>query len=60
MSQIIPLIEKNSKPFSAADIETMDINNIEVPVTISIKTKNISKIFLIDHIKLLYDLNTAI
>jgi hypothetical protein len=46
--------------FSAMDIETMDILGEEVPVSISIMTKNASKIFIIDPIKLKSDLNLAI
>jgi|BogFormECP03_OM3_1039632.scaffolds.fasta_scaffold00822_2 hypothetical protein len=48
------------KPFSSMDIETMCTNNVEVPVCISITTKTVSKIFLIDPVKLIDDLNLAI
>ena len=60
-SKFIEIIaEDRAQSFSSMDIETMDINNMEVPVIISITTKNISKIFLIDHIKLLDELNMPI
>ena len=48
-SKIAPyLIDQNKKPFSAADIETMDFKGTEVPISISIKTQNKIEIFIID------------
>jgi DNA polymerase type B, organellar and viral len=46
--------------FSAMDIETMDISGLEVPISISIKTKIFTKIFIIDPLKLKSDLNLAL
>jgi hypothetical protein len=46
ISKIINI--QNKKSFSAMDIETMDFNGKELPISISIKTKNITKIFIID------------
>jgi len=40
--------ETDKKPFSAMDIETMEFNGKEIPISISIKTRNISKLFIID------------
>lgn len=61
MSKIIPfLIEQNAKPFSAADIETMDFKGTEIPISISIKTQNKIEIFIIDSNKLLVELNIAL
>jgi len=59
-SKIINITQNDGKPFSSMDIETMCTNNVEVPVCISITTKTTSKIFLIDPVKLLNDLNTAV
>jgi hypothetical protein len=42
------------------DIETIDIKGIEIPISISIKTKNKTEIFIINGEKLLNDLNTAL
>jgi DNA polymerase type B, organellar and viral len=53
-------ISNEGKPFSAMDIETMEFNNKEIPICISIKTKNFNKIFLIDSSKLLNNLNRAL
>jgi len=69
MSKIIPLIELKYKIFSAADIETMELNGVEIPISISIKTNHKTEIFSIDSDKLLTfalggghndDLNTAL
>jgi hypothetical protein len=49
MSKILPILTNQTvKSFSAMDIETMDFNGKELPISISIKTKNITKIFIID------------
>lgn len=47
-------INKSPLSFSAMDIETLEINNKEIPVSISIKTKLTSKIFIIDQNKLTF------
>jgi hypothetical protein len=69
ISKVINLTEQNKNSFSAMDIETMDFNGKELPISISIKTKNISKIFLFllpeppkqrDNNKLLVELNNAL
>ena len=39
---------QDKKTFSAMDIETMEFNGKELPISISIKTKNITKLFIID------------
>jgi hypothetical protein len=49
MSKVINLIEQNKSSFSSMDIETMEFNGQELPISISIKTKNISEIFIIDN-----------
>ena len=48
MSKVINIIEQNKSSFSSMDIETMEFNGQELPISISIKTKNISEIFIID------------
>jgi hypothetical protein len=48
MSKIIPLDELIKKWFSAMDIETMEYMGEEIPISISIKTKNKLKIFILD------------
>jgi hypothetical protein len=59
-------IGAESKPFSAMVIETMDFKdphdkkNKEVPISISIRTKNNSKIFIIDPVKLMKNLDLAL
>jgi hypothetical protein len=47
-------INKSPLSFSAMDIETLEINNKEIPISISIKTKLTSKIFIIDQNKLTF------
>lgn len=47
-------------PFSAMDIETITFKGIEVPISVSIKTGNTVKLFMIDHVKLNNDLNLAL
>ena len=47
------------KLFSAMVIETMDIVGKEIPICISIRTRNSSKLFLIDHLLLESNLNLA-
>lgn len=42
------------------DIETMELYVKEIPISFSIKTANNLKIFLIDHTKILIDLELAI
>jgi hypothetical protein len=69
ISKIIDIIDEG-KSFSAMDIETMDLKGVEIPISISIKTKNKIKVFIIDpsalrlaearDIKLLNNLNTAL
>src|SRR5271168_1321006 len=59
-SKIINITQNDGKPFSSMDIETMCTNNVEVSVCISITTKTVSRIFLIDPVKLIDDLNLAI
>jgi hypothetical protein len=42
------------------DIETIEFNGKEIPATISIKTENNLKLFIIDHNQLLIDVDIAI
>jgi hypothetical protein len=49
ISKVINIQDKQKKPFSVMDIETMGFNDKEIPVSISIKTENELKLFLIDH-----------
>ena len=45
---VIPLIEPYKYPFSAMELETMEVKGEEIPISISIKTKNNLKIFILD------------
>jgi hypothetical protein len=61
VSKVINIKDKpNKKPFSVMDIETMGFNNKEIPVSISIKTENNLKLFIIDHNLLKIDVEMAI
>lgn len=43
---------ENPKPFFTMDLETINFNNIQVPIAISSSSANESKLFLIDHVLL--------
>ena len=45
---ILDFITQDPKPFSGVDIETMAFNGKDYPISISIKTRNITKLFLIE------------
>jgi hypothetical protein len=42
------------------DIETIEFSGKEIPISVSIKTENNLKIFIIDHNQILIDLDMAI
>jgi hypothetical protein len=48
MSKVIPSVEPYKTSFSAMDIETMEFRAEVIPISISIKTKNNLKIFILD------------
>jgi DNA polymerase type B, organellar and viral len=48
LAEVVSLRGQDKKSFSAMDIETIDFKGKELPVSISIKTRNITKIFTID------------
>jgi hypothetical protein len=60
ISKVINIQDKQKKPFSVMDIETMGLKGQEIPVSISIKTANILKLFVIDHSLLKIDVESAI
>lgn len=60
ISKVINLIEKKSKDFSVIDIETMDLNGQEYPICISFKNRSKENIFMIDHSKLLENIDKAL
>jgi hypothetical protein len=60
ISKIINLTEQNKNSFSTMDIETIVINGKELPISISIKTKNITKIFIIDYNLLIQNVDNSL
>ena len=60
ISKVINIQDKQKKPFSVMDIETMGLIGQEIPVSISIKTANNLKLFIIDHNLLKKDVEMAI
>lgn len=48
VSKVINIPDKQKKPFSVTDTETMGFNGNEIPVCIFIKTENNLNLFLID------------
>ena len=58
MSKVINIQDKKS--FSAMDIETIEFKGKEIPVSISIRTKNKLEIFIIAHNLFLIDADMAI
>ncbi len=60
ISKVLNIQDKQKKPFSVMDIETMGLNGKEIPVSISIKTANILKLFVIDHSLLKTDVESAV
>jgi hypothetical protein len=49
VSKVINIPDKQKKHFSVMDIETMGFNGKEIPISISIKTENNLKLFIINH-----------
>jgi len=60
ISKVINIQDKKKKPFTVMDIETIGLEGKEIPISISIKTANNLKIFLIDHNLLVTDVELAI
>ena len=60
VSKVINIEDKQKKPFSVMDIETMEFDGEEIPVSISIKTENNLKLFIIDHNLLKTDVERGI
>jgi len=60
VSKVINIEDKQKKPFSVMDIETQGFNGEEIPVSISIKTENKLKLFIIDHNLLKIDVERGI
>jgi hypothetical protein len=60
VSKVIDIQDKQKKPFSVTDIETMGYHGKEIPVSISVKTANTLKFFIINHNLLNIDVEQAI
>ena len=60
VSKVINVEDKPKKPFSVMNIETLGFNDEEIPISISIKTENNLKLFIIDHTLLKIDVERGI
>jgi hypothetical protein len=49
VSKVIDIQDKQKKPFSVSAIETLGYDGEEIPISISLKTANTLKFFIINH-----------